>query len=106
MAYLAYDLASSTIITPLKPIAQILARLHEPVVLRAGIDAAAGEAAAVDAVLGADAVAGRLGVVGAAVAGALFGDDADGEEGDEEGDGGGETHFDNLVERERELVWV
>ena len=61
--------------------------------LRARVDAAAGEAAAVDAVLGSDAVAGRLGVVGAAVAGALFGDDANGEEGDKEGEGGCETHF-------------
>lgn len=63
--------------------------------LRAGIHAAAREATAVDAVLGADAVAGRLGVVGAAVAGTLFGNDggADGEEAEEEGEGCCETHI-------------
>lgn len=66
--------------------------------LRAGVDAAAREAAAVDAVHGSDPVAGRLGVVGAAVAGAFFCNDADSEEAEEEGgEGCCETHLDDLT---------
>lgn len=59
--------------------------------LRPLVHAAAREATAVYAVLGSNPVAGRLGVVSAAVAGALFGGDAKGEEGAEEE---GETHVD------------
>lgn len=67
------------------------------------VDAATREAAAEDAVPGSDAIAGRLGVVGAAFAGALLGrdhgDGADGEEAaEEEGEGCGcETHLDLIL---------
>ena len=103
-----HPLTSITRIAPLKPISQILARPHELIVLSARVDAAAREAAAEDAVVGFDAVAGRLGVVGAAVAGAFLrcdGDGADGEEGaEEEGEGCCETHVDGVGRSV--LVWV